>query len=143
MSLVLLNTDKARALAPRIRELADCGEFEFEECLKYNVPLREKVAPHPAAEKFRALIRQKDFSTAVEETLGKQSFLQRCSGLFLRLFPIRAQHKISAGSKKLTGSAKILISKILPRALFEKIMRKWAKLNGRKYVPENERKGDG
>ena len=133
VSLILLNTSKARDLFEKIADVADVEKFPFEECLKYNIPLREKVVPHPKAERFQKLLQEMDFETAMLDVLGKQTFLQRAVGAFLILLPIRTQHKITKITKCFTGGCKGLLLKVLPKSVGTAVMSKWAKLNGREF----------
>lgn len=133
VSLILLNTPKARDLFEKIVNVAEVEKFPFEECLKYNIPLREKVVPHPKSERFKNLLQEMDFETAMLKVLGKQTFLQRAIGIFLMLFPIRMQHKITKITKYFTGGCKALLLKVLPKSVGNVVMGKWAKLNGREF----------
>ena len=136
VSLILLNTQKAICMYDDIATFAKLEKFPFEECLKYNVPLREKVSPHKDCAKFRELLKSSDFETALWQTLGYPTFLQRTTELFLRFFPIRTQHTITRLTKRTTGFVKIVILKVLPKTISSKIMGKWASINGRKYIEE-------
>lgn len=132
VSLILLNTQKARDLSEKIANFADIEKFSFDECLKYNIPLREKVVPHLKSEQFKTLLQKTDFENALTLVLGKQTFLQRITNTFLMLFPIRTQHRITKVTKSFTGICKKLLLKVLPKAIGDVIMSKWAELNGRK-----------
>lgn len=142
VSLMLLNTPKGRALYDNIAKVANVEKFSFEECLKYNVPLREKVVPHPKAKQFKKLLETEDFESALIKILGKPTFLQRATEYFLRLFPIRTQHKITKTTKGFTGSVKIILLKMLPNSVASVVMSKWANLNGRKYINSQKRKNN-
>ncbi len=133
VSLILLNTTKAKNLFDKISNFADVEKFPFEECLKYNIPLREKVVPNPKSELFKKLLKETDFETALLSILGKQTILQRITNTFLILFPIRTQHAITKLTKTITGGGKILLLKVLPNSIGSAVMKKWAKLNGREY----------
>ena len=139
VSLILLNSTKAIEMFDDIKTFANLEKFPFDECLKYNIPLREKVYPHKDCAKFKELLKFVDFETALLQTLGKPTFLQRVIELFLRFFPIRIQHSITKLTKSITGFVKIIILKMLPKKIYSKIMSKWASINGRKYVEESSR----
>ena len=140
VSLILLNTQKAKDLYGRISNYAKLEKFPFDECLKYNVPLREKVSAHKDSSKFMALLQNNDFETALWQTLGYPTFLQRITSWFLLFFPIRTQHAITRMTKSTTGFVKKVILKVLPKKISSRIMGKWASMNGRIYV-EEKRKG--
>ena len=137
VSLILLNTQKAIGMYDDIASFAKLEKFPFEECLKYNIPLRKKVSPHKDCKKFRELLKSSDFETALWQTLGYPTLLQRTTELFLRFFPIRMQHAITRLTKRTTGFVKIVILKVLPKRISSKIMGKWASINGRVYIEEN------
>ncbi|MBE6413390.1 MAG: 4Fe-4S dicluster domain-containing protein [Verrucomicrobiaceae bacterium] len=133
VSLILLNTPKSQNLFKKISNFADVEKFPFEECLKYNIPLREKVVPHNKSEHFKELLNETDFENALLSVLGKQTILQRLTNSFLMLFPIRTQHTITRLTKSITGGGKILLLKVLPNSVGNVVMKKWAKLNGREF----------
>lgn len=136
VSLILANTEKGRSILPQMEKTAHIESFPFGECAKYNIPLREKVVPHPQSVKFRKLLKKGySFEYALEKVLGRPTCLMRAVSLFMDCLPVRVGHSVARRTKIFTGKVKNLILSVLSDRSSSIILDKWARLNGRPHRP--------
>lgn len=139
VSLLLANTEKGRSILPDMKKTAHTETFPFEECTKYNIPLREKVVPNPHSQKFKKLLQDGlPFEYSLRKVLGRPTFLMKTVSLIMDCLPVRVGHSVKRRTKIFTGKVKKLILSILPERLSAIILSKWANMNGRPSRPDGK-----